>query len=126
MGKDEANYVRMALANRDPIPDNIVNAPRLQAGLDFYYRAFGELNTCRGFGFQAGPIPWTAIQAFASTYEIFGVDFFRFQTLIRAMDVAYLNYADKANKKKTIEPSKSALQVDRPPRPVRPIRKPKK
>ena len=113
----------MALVNRAPIPDNIKNAPRLQIGLEFYYRAFSELTTCRSLGFGPGPIPWTAIQAFAGTYGIRGSDFFRFQTLIRAMDVAYLNYADSKSKKKIEAPAQA--KVERPPRPVRPAKRKK-
>lgn len=42
-----------------------------------------------------GPIPWSAIDRFATRYSVVGDDFDRLCNLIRAMDHAYLDYFKK-------------------------------
>ena len=61
-------------------------------GLEFTYRAFTDLSTCREVGMAIGPIPWTAIRAYADTYDL-GLD--EFNDLVYhlgQMDAAYMDY----------------------------------
>jgi hypothetical protein len=42
-----------------------------------------------------GPIPWLAIDRFASRYGLIGDDFDRLCELIQAMDAAFRNYHEQ-------------------------------
>lgn len=94
----------MARKMKESIPDRIKNAPILLPGLQFYYQAFLDLSTCRSLGMAEGPIPWDAINIYAERHVLVEDDYDRFFTLIRAMDVAYLDYRDKkrANNEKRV------------------------
>lgn len=59
--------------------------------------AFFELSSCREFGMAVGPIPWTAIVEYAERMgacDEFGLE--AFCRYIRDMDVAYLEYHNRA------------------------------
>lgn len=82
-----------------PVPDAIQNAPVLAPGLELYWEAFMELSSCRSIGMGIGPIPWTAIRAYAAYLGLGdGEDFHRFQTLVRGMDAVYLDHHVKKQK----------------------------
>jgi hypothetical protein len=69
-------------------------------GLELYYGAFLDLTTCRSVGFGAGPIPWSAINDYAITFDIVGEmrdDLFCY---VRELDSAYLEYQSKKDKAK--------------------------
>lgn len=67
--------------------------PVLGEGLAFYWGAFLELSSCRPLGFGAvGPIPWTAIRAFAHDRELDDEDADYFVAMIRALDGVYLTH----------------------------------
>lgn len=68
------------------IPED-VTPPELPDECVFAYSAFAELMSTRGIGMDIGPIPWTAIDAYACRYNLFDLDEFeRFVRLIRAME----------------------------------------
>lgn len=52
--------------------------------------AFHDLSTCRAVGFDVGPIPWTAINAWAAEHNLRGEVRRVFATVIRRMDAAWL------------------------------------
>jgi len=88
------------MRERLPLPKRIQNAPEMWIGLELYYGAFLDLNTCRPSGWSVCPIPWTAIADYAVAHEIKGEqrdDLFYF---IRYLDSAYLKYYEKKNKSK--------------------------
>lgn len=67
--------------------------------LDFVWSAWWELHTDRPIGMAVGPIPFTAIDAYAGRYGIGALDAFEaFAGLIRAMDAVYLDWAAKRAK----------------------------
>jgi hypothetical protein len=69
-------------------------------GLDFFYDAFLELNSCRFLGMSEGPIPWTAMNTYCEAFEITGEQKHDLFYIIRSLDNAYLKYqADKQEKK---------------------------
>lgn len=79
-------------------------------GLELYWTAFHELNSCRSFGMGLGPIPHTAILDYAQAYG-FSED--QFDTLVfhvRAMDRAYLDYNQREQKKKHSKTARKANQ----------------
>lgn len=53
--------------------------------------AFHDLATCRSVGFDIGPIPWTAINAWAAEHRLGGETRRVFVTVIRRMDAAWLD-----------------------------------
>lgn len=55
--------------------------------------AFADLSTDRAIGMAVGPIPWTAIKAYADEHELAGNARRVFFGCIRAIDRAYLEDA---------------------------------
>ena len=53
--------------------------------------AFADLSTCRAIGFATGPIPWTAVDAYAAREGLTGQARQVFVGAIRALDAAYLH-----------------------------------
>lgn len=52
--------------------------------------AFYDLDTCRSVGFDIGPIPWTAINAWAIEHGLTGEVRRVFVAVVRRMDAAWL------------------------------------
>lgn len=70
--------------------------PELSAECEFAVAAFHELKTTREIGMAYGPIPWTAIDAYATRHGITDPDEFEeFVWMIRVMDDVYLEVAAK-------------------------------
>jgi hypothetical protein len=84
-----------------PLPDRIKNKPVLCPGLDFYYAAFWDLVGDRAGGLSEGLITWCAIIAYGRTYGIHDPDELdRLVSLVRRMDMVYLNHQQKKTKPK--------------------------
>ena len=75
------------LAASGLIPESDVAPPVLGRGLAFIYQAFWQLGSDRHV--EQGPIPFTAIDAFARRYRIRADGFDRFRTLIVRLDNAF-------------------------------------
>ena len=55
------------------IPDDEDSAPEIGSWDGFWFDAFWKLSTCRGIGpGGAGPIPWTAVVAYARQQQLDG------------------------------------------------------
>ena len=80
------------MRERLPLPRKIAEAPALFQGLELYYDAFLELNSCRTTGFGLGPIPWTAMCDYAEAFELDEEQKDDLFYYVRAMDVAYLEH----------------------------------
>lgn len=61
-------------------------------GLDLYLQAFFELNCDRPIGMVAGPIPWTAMAAYAKYHELDTEQSEELFYFLREMDRAYLDF----------------------------------
>lgn len=97
--EDERKMLEQAMRYRTPIPDKIKNAPELHFGLELYWGAFFDLNTCRQVGMGIAPIPWTSILEYAMVHELDSEatdDLFYF---VRTMDHAYIEHHSKQTKK---------------------------
>ena len=94
-GKDEEKIRKAAESQNLPLPDWIKNRPELEIGLEFYYMAFMDLCTCRQIGMGEGPISWVSMKLYTEFYDIYGVEFERFVTIITNMDTAYLEERNK-------------------------------
>jgi hypothetical protein len=95
MGKTERQIIETCKKRGQPLPEALQNAPVLYSGLDEYYSAFWRLHTDRQIGMGIGQIPWTSMVNYADREEMDAEEFLRFETLIRAMDDAYLEHAAK-------------------------------
>lgn len=80
-----------ALETGREIPESILNMPTLSIGNVFFWKAFRELNSCRG----EGSIPWTAIDQYARRYDVQGYLFEELVVLVGALDDAMLRNREK-------------------------------
>ena len=80
------------MRQRSRLPDRIANAPKLFFGLELYYDAFWELNTCRSAGWGVMPIPWSSIRDYSVTFDLDEAQEEDLFYLIRVMDNAFLDY----------------------------------
>ena len=74
----------------------------------FYWESFFELSTERQIGMGAGPIPRSAIVAYAKESGIDGDRYDVFHRIIRALDAEYLKLANPSGKDGTAFHSVSA------------------
>lgn len=87
------------MRERIPLPKRIANAPELWLGLELFYDAFWDLNSCRDLGAVGfGPIPWSAVKDYAQTFELDSEQFQDLYYYIRRMDDAYLKFCSPKGK----------------------------
>jgi len=98
MGQVEQRMIRECYARRKPLPERIQNAPDLFVGLELYFDAFVELNTCRSTGWGPGPIPSWCIDEFCVRNGICGEEAEDFHYLLRQMDGAFLKHMASKSK----------------------------
>lgn len=97
-GPHSQAIVKAALDAGHPVPEEVI-PPEILPECEFALEAFHELKTDRQGGFIYGPIPWTAIDAYARRYGITDTEEFDdFVLMIRAMDDVYLKAAEKRDK----------------------------
>jgi len=75
-----------------PPPEVMASAPELRADLAVYWEAFERLSTCRGYAGMAGvptPIPWTAVERYATRHRFAGEAFDDLVTIVSHMDEAF-------------------------------------
>lgn len=73
-----------------PLPQAIQNAPVLTIGLEFYYNAFQELNSCRNF--SGARISWLAMREYCNLLQMDDEEFADFSYVMRKIDDEYLNW----------------------------------
>lgn len=84
---------------RLPIPKHIQDAPELFTGLDLYYGAYFELDSCRKESASgAGPIGWDVIEFWAIRNALDADQAEDLQYYISRMDSAYLKYVRENGK----------------------------
>jgi hypothetical protein len=102
MGSREDFIIQQAERLNYPIPDEILNRPFLQHGLELYMNGFFELCTTRsGSEFGVTPISYINIMQYCNYNEFdreLSDDFFY---CIRALDSEYIEYHNKKSKDKT-------------------------
>ena len=86
------------------MPAWVDEEPATAPGDSFYMQAFWDLSTERQLGFTVGPIPVSRIHSYPGVRHMSPAMMWMFESVIRAMDSAYRDWAeserDKANKKK--------------------------
>lgn len=85
-GPHEANIIRQSLRDGRALPKAIQNAPTLEEYNRFYFNAYQELCTCRGY--EGGFIPWTAVKTYAEHYSLYDDDFWLLFNIITQTDLA--------------------------------------
>jgi len=80
------------MRERLPLPSRIQNAPSLELGLELYYGAFLDLNSCRPIGMDEGPIPWIAIFDYCDRLGIEGEQREDMFHHVRVLDLAYFEF----------------------------------
>jgi len=81
------------------LPKAIAEATQLFMGLELYWDAFQELNTCRGAGMGLSPIPWTAMMDYARAYEFDEDQIDDLVFFVREMDSAFIEWYEKHGSK---------------------------
>ena len=110
-GPVEKTIIQQCLRSNQPFPEKIGNAPHLLLGLDFFFKAWMELGSCRTVGMEEGPIPWESIRNYCAEYDIVGElreDMFFF---IRSLDNAYLEHRRTKAKKQQLSQKKGTKKV---------------
>lgn len=111
-GAYESKIRELAEQTGQKLPDKISNKPILKAGLEFYWKAFVDLNLDRSTGFGLGPIPWSIIKKWADHYQVSEWDFDRLVYMVRGMDAVYLEEKqkemDRKSKNRTSSKSKTS------------------
>ena len=92
----EQNIIKQAMRFGTPIPNRMLNAPKLMLGSEHYLNAFYDLDTERNFSVSLSPIPWSSINKYAQAY---GFDDEELQFIIRKVDNAYLKDMSKKQNK---------------------------
>jgi len=98
MGQAEQRIIRECSARKRPLPERIQNAPDLLVGLELFFQAFIELNTCRSTGWSAGPIPSWCIDEFCTKNELIEEEAEDLAYHVRKMDQAFLNHMSAKSK----------------------------
>lgn len=88
----ERRILVQCLRERLPLPQKIQNAPELKLGLELYFGAFFDLNTCRPIGWSIAPIPWSSINDYARTFEFDELQTEDLFFYISHMDIAFINF----------------------------------
>ncbi len=70
----------------------------------FYLKAFYDLSTCRSSGMGVGPIPWSAMIAYAEWYGLDRDVTEAFVDIIREMDSAYIEHTVEEQKSRQHKP----------------------
>lgn len=93
--------MEQAYRNGMPLPDKIANAPELEEGLECYYAAFLDLNSCRALGPHGeGAIPWTTISQYASFHNYQGEELEDLFYHTQRLDKVYLDWSIKKAKER--------------------------
>jgi hypothetical protein len=82
--------------------------------LQFYWLAFNDLTSERQIGMGIGPIPYSALRAYATEYGIRGHDEFDyFRWLLQAMDNHYLAHVNSSERESTLIPISDVTEQHR-------------
>ena len=85
------------MAEEDGVhPKALLERPELPDHLQFVWSAWWELHTDRPMGMAVGPIPFTAIDRYASRFGVDDADHFEaFREAVRGIDGTYLKWVNE-------------------------------
>jgi len=107
--EQEEQIIKQCEARNIALPQKIQNKPELMLGLELYYGAFFDLNTCRQIGMAMSPISWLHIREYASTFGFDEDQEDRLYFFVRQMDKAFLEHHDKKSSKESSSPAARKL-----------------
>jgi len=81
-----------------PLPDFLVNAPKLQLGLQVFLQAFFDLDSERSNGMGVTMIPWSSIKNYAQAYDFDTELTEDLIYLVRQMDIAHTKRMEEKSK----------------------------
>lgn len=97
MKGDDQWVIDQCLQDGIELPPHLANKPEIEPGLSMYWEAFSKLGSCRQIGMGIGPVPWTAIEAWADAH---GYDDDHREDLhyhVEALDAVYMKHANKSS-----------------------------
>ena len=80
-------------------PDAYYKQPEIHPTNQFYWDAFAELSSERQIGMGLGPIPRSAIKAYAEEFAVVGDSLDLFMSIIRRADNEFLRVANSSEKR---------------------------
>lgn len=101
MGQVEQRMIQECYRRKKALPERIQDAPDLLLGLELYFNAFIELNTCRSTGWSAGPIPSWSVGEYADRLDLNEDETEDLHYHMRMMDQAFLKHMARKNKDKS-------------------------
>ena len=96
-GPIEQTIIRQCIHDSLPLPEKIKNAPQLGLGLELYYIAFFNLESCRLNGVSIGRIPWTAVQEYCISNEFSEEQVRDTHLYLKMMDNEYIKFVSRKN-----------------------------
>lgn len=72
------------------LPEKWRNIPEPDPQYQWVFSAFFDLSTCRQVGMGVGPIPWTAIQQYVTTYFLDDDQAYFLKRVVYGLDKVYL------------------------------------
>lgn len=100
LGSVEETIIKQASNMGRATPKAIANKPKISPGNALFYSAFQTLDGERQIGMSLGPIPWSMVRYYATTYEFSDSQETALYYVISQMDAAKLNYVHETNKPK--------------------------
>lgn len=97
MYKLDIAHIEHTLIRQKPIPDCVLNKPKLHIGLSIYLDAFFDLDSERSIGMVQGRIPWSKIVMYAQYNSFDEEQSDNLIYFIKKMDTAYLKRSEKKN-----------------------------
>lgn len=82
-----------------PVPEAIQNAPDLWLGLDLYYSAYLDLDSCRSNGFERGSISWFDIRQYCVLQELDEDQTNKMHLVIPMMDKEHYSFLSEKRKR---------------------------
>lgn len=100
-GPQEQALLATCLRERRDLPDSIKNAPQLVYGLELYYTAYLDLQSCRATGWTDGRISWLNVNEYAMRCEYSEEQHDDLQFYVARLDDAYLTWKQEKRKRET-------------------------
>jgi hypothetical protein len=105
-GRTEAKIVELAKRTGEKLPPKIANKPRIDHGLEIYWKAFWECSRDRNVGMGEGPLPWSSVHTWGNRFGFVEEEFDRLVYILFKMDSAYMEERSKQQEKKIKSGSK--------------------
>lgn len=93
---DKVEWFEQLAAEGQDVP--ALDARPTVDGVEWIWDAWIDLGTCRAIGMDIGPVPWTAISAWAQWNGLDGDDFEELTFCVRHLEGVYRDHVDGKRK----------------------------